>query len=157
MEVSASHQLNLTYESKCKHIHGHNWHITVFCRSEKLNINGMVEDFGAIKEKIHGFLDHGMLNELVDFNPTAENIAHWITEQIPTCYKAEVQETEGNIASYERPFTLAETSENQHKSSSLTEELVSYTQWLNKRVSYQEKIDEQQLISTYIKEKNEKI
>ncbi|MDY0154712.1 MAG: 6-carboxytetrahydropterin synthase QueD, partial [Prevotella sp.] len=32
---------------------------------------------------------------------TAENIARWVTEQIPTCYKASVQESDGNIAIYE--------------------------------------------------------
>ena len=62
----------------------------------------MVCDFAKIKEQIHGKLDHQNLNEIFDFNPTAENIARWICEQIPTCYKVSVQESEGNIAIYER-------------------------------------------------------
>jgi 6-pyruvoyltetrahydropterin/6-carboxytetrahydropterin synthase len=61
----------------------------------------MVVDFTEIKQKIHGKLDHHHLNDVLDFNPTAENIARWITEQIPTCYKADVQESEGNTATYE--------------------------------------------------------
>lgn len=101
LEVSACHKLNLSYESKCANLHGHNWHITVYCKANKLNEDGMVVDFKHIKQKIHGRLDHGNLNELLSFNPTAENIAHWIVEQIPECYKAEVQESDGNIAIYE--------------------------------------------------------
>lgn len=100
MEVAACHRLQLSYESKCQNLHGHNWHITVFCKSAKLNADGMVCDFKHIKQKIHGYLDHGNLNKLLPFNPTAENIAKWITEQITECYKAQVQESDGNIAVY---------------------------------------------------------
>lgn len=98
MEIAACHHLSLSYESKCENLHGHNWIVTVFCASKELNEDGMVCDFKHIKNKIHGYLDHGNLNELLPFNPTAENIAKWITQQIPECYKAMVQESEGNIA-----------------------------------------------------------
>lgn len=101
MEIAGAHNLKLNYESKCSNIHGHNWIITVYCKGETLNENGMLEDFTIIKKMIHDKLDHKYLNEIVDFNPTAENIAKWITTQIPSCYKASVQESEGNIAIYE--------------------------------------------------------
>lgn len=102
LEISASHKLALSYESKCSNLHGHNWIITVYCKSMTLNEDGMVVDFTIIKKKIQDVLDHANLNEVLPFNPTAENIARWITEQIPYCYKAMVQESEGNVAIYER-------------------------------------------------------
>lgn len=100
MEIAVSHKLTLSYESKCANIHGHNLIITVYCKAKEPNKDGMVMDFKHIKQKIHGYLDHGNLNELLPFNPTAENIAKWIVAQFPECYKAQVQESEGNIAVY---------------------------------------------------------
>ena len=102
IEISAAHRLNLSYRSKCEHLHGHNWVITVYCRSKELNAEGMVVDFSHIKQAIKAKLDHQVLNEVLPFNPTAENIARWACEQIPCCFKVEVQESEGNIAIYEK-------------------------------------------------------
>ena len=101
LEISAAHSLMLTYESKCEEMHGHNWIVKIYCRAEQLNADGMVTDFTLIKREIEGALDHRNLNEVLPFNPTAENIARWCTEQIPQCYKCTVQESEGNIACYE--------------------------------------------------------
>jgi 6-pyruvoyltetrahydropterin/6-carboxytetrahydropterin synthase len=100
LEISSSHYLVLDYKSKCQNIHGHNWIIEVFCKSENLDRNGMVTDFTDIKKTIHTKLDHKNLNEIFDFNPTAENIAKWIVETVSNCYKAVVQESEGNVAWY---------------------------------------------------------
>ena len=100
MEIAGCHRLELSYESKCSRMHGHNWIVTVHCRAKELNSDGMVVDFSHIKERITGYLDHGNFNELLPFNPTAENIARWICEQIPHCYRVDVQESEGNTASY---------------------------------------------------------
>lgn len=127
LEVAGSHKLNLDYESKCQNIHGHNWIITVYCKSGSLNKNGMIIDFTDIK-KIVMELDHSNLNDLFKINPTAENIARYIYEKLnekiqkdnvekftydisnefatrtinpPCCYKVKVQESEGNIVTYE--------------------------------------------------------
>lgn len=101
LEISAAHRLNLSYESKCTTLHGHNWIITIECRSRELNADGMVADFTHIKQKIMGMLDHQVINDVLPMNPTAENIAKWIVDQIPTCFRCEVQESEGNTAAYE--------------------------------------------------------
>lgn len=102
MEVSASHRLNLSYRSKCENLHGHNWIITVYCRSKELNADGMVVDFSHIKEVVMGQLDHRNLNDVLSCNPTAENIARWICDRIPHCFKVEVQESAGNTVVYEK-------------------------------------------------------
>ena len=101
LEISAAHRLCLDYESKCTTLHGHNWILTVECRARELDANGMVTDFTHVKEKINALLDHAVLNDVLPFNPTAENIARWVTEQVPNCFRCEVQESEGNTAIYE--------------------------------------------------------
>lgn len=103
LEVSASHSLKLSYPSKCENLHGHNWIIDVYCKAERLNANGMVVDFTHIKKMVQEKLDHKNLNEVFPtMNTTAENLSKWICEQVPQCYKVEVQESENNIATYEK-------------------------------------------------------
>ena len=102
MEIAGAHRLNLNYESKCASLHGHNWIVIVWCKSKTLDDNGMVMDFTHIKREVQDKLDHKFLNDVVPFNPTAENIAKWVCEQIPNCYRVSVQESEGNVATYER-------------------------------------------------------
>lgn len=102
MEVSAAHNLFLDYESKCKNLHGHNYIITVYCKSNRLNSAGMVIDFSHIKEVVNEF-DHKYINDMEPFdriNPTAENMAKYICDSILYCYRVDVEETEGNIATY---------------------------------------------------------
>ncbi len=101
LEISAAHKLKLDYVSKCSNLHGHNWIIDVYLRSETLDNNGMVMDFTEIKEKITKKFDHQIINEIVDFNPTAENLAKYICDLLaPKCYRVDVQESENNVASY---------------------------------------------------------
>ena len=102
LEISAAHNLKLDYESKCENLHGHNWIVVIYCRSEELDKNGMVLDFTVIKKKIKEKMDHKYLNEIFDFNPTAENLAKWICDELsPCCYRVEVTESEDNTAIYE--------------------------------------------------------
>jgi len=115
-EISASHRLNLPYDSPCQRWHGHNYLVTICCRGER-DVNGMVVDFAEVKKKIKDALDHRCLNDVeglgfdlvvdkngkgwsITRNPTAENIAYWICMQIKKCYRVDVQESEGNVATY---------------------------------------------------------
>lgn len=112
MEISAMHHLKLDYESPCTNNHGHNWIITVEVAGEDLNADGMLIDFKHIKGLIHNSLDHKDLNQIFDFNPTAENIAGWVKDEVNAfldrnafgrsaeCVKVIVQESEGNIAEW---------------------------------------------------------
>ena len=102
MEISAAHRLQLSYPSKCQQLHGHNWIITVYCRARDLNQDGMVTDFTHIKQLVQDTLDHRNLNDILSFNPTAENIARWLCDRIEHCYRVDVQESEGNTAIYEK-------------------------------------------------------
>jgi len=109
MEIAGAHQLKLPYESACQRVHGHNWIVTVYCEADQLTEYGMIIDFKKMKNVVHGVLDHQYINDVVaPLNPTAENMAKWICDEVDKvcevgrCYKVEVQESEGNIAVYER-------------------------------------------------------
>ena len=102
LEISSAHSLTLSYQSKCEALHGHNWIVIVHCKSRTLSPDGMVTDFTQIQKKISGTLDHRNLNEVLPFNPTAENIARWVCDNVENCYKVEVWESENNKAIYER-------------------------------------------------------
>jgi len=85
----SAHQLR-DYVGKCARIHGHTWQVEVEVTGRELDDNGMLIDFGVLKRHVNdiiGALDHRYLNELAAFkegglNPTAENIARYIYEQV---------------------------------------------------------------------------
>ena len=106
LSFAAAHKLNLPYESKCTNLHGHEWQAEVYLRSSELDENGMVMDFSHIKKKVTGYLDHKYLNDLFDFNPTAENLARWISDQLTDerveCYRVDLRESANNTVIYTR-------------------------------------------------------
>lgn len=75
----SSHQLH-GHDGPCGRQHGHRWEIEVRIETNRLQ-NDMVADFDSIKQMIDQF-DHVNLNEVVDFNPTAENLARHLKETI---------------------------------------------------------------------------
>jgi len=116
MEVSAAHNLSLPYDSPCNGLHGHNWIIEVELSSPMLSKLGMIIDFSHIKEAVHGKIDHKCLNDILDFNTTAENMTDWVRDQCDKaigihagelrkfafCSRVEIWETEGNSAVWEK-------------------------------------------------------
>jgi 6-pyruvoyltetrahydropterin/6-carboxytetrahydropterin synthase len=72
------------YKGKCEELHGHTYTLDIVVEGEK-NEEGMVLDFNKleeiVKENVLEKLDHKNLNDLFE-NPTAENIASWIFEQL---------------------------------------------------------------------------
>jgi len=64
------------YQGKCEKIHGHTFQVEVKVKVTKLDKTGIGIDFVEIKEKLSEILpDHTLLNEVYDFNPSAENLA----------------------------------------------------------------------------------
>ena len=87
VNFEAAHYIN-NYPGKCSRLHGHNWKVEVNIYGNKLDELGMLIDFHDLKaavNKIMLTLDHYCLNEIEPFcriNPTAENIAKYIYEQL---------------------------------------------------------------------------
>ena len=69
------------HEGKCKNLHGHSYRLEVSVIGPR-DPQGMVIDFGnlkkAVKEAVIDKLDHSYLNDVLAFNPTAENMAEYI-------------------------------------------------------------------------------
>lgn len=76
---SASHILEgLPDDHPCGRLHGHNYKVTLFLASTSLDDKGFVVDYGDLatfKQYIDAKLDHRHLNDVMDCNPTAENLA----------------------------------------------------------------------------------
>jgi 6-pyruvoyltetrahydropterin/6-carboxytetrahydropterin synthase len=101
-DISCGHRV-YGHESKCAHLHGHNYRIHFHCQAFGLDEVGRVVDFGVIKSRLCMWLednwDHHMLiweeDPMLDalrsldptvvsvpFNPTAENMAQYLVEVV---------------------------------------------------------------------------
>ena len=68
------------YSGPCASMHGHTYKgsVTISTTNGRLKAD-MIMDFKDLKELIHGLItdrfDHKVINDVVDYNPTAENMA----------------------------------------------------------------------------------
>lgn len=76
--IDSAHEL-VGYKGKCSSRHGHSWKLELDFRGDSRNLDsvGILVDFGIVKE-LKEILDHKVLNDVVDVNPTAENLCMWI-------------------------------------------------------------------------------
>lgn len=103
-EIEMAHKLVSAYSEKCTNIHGHSYKIEVVLSGEGLNSDGMLVDFGEIKDEIgplFQLLDHSMMVSAEEvklcgflersytgkwfrssFNPTSENLGFWLFKLI---------------------------------------------------------------------------
>lgn len=81
---AASHFLTgLPEGHKCSRLHGHTYSVTVVVGSDELDGPGFVTDFADLapfRDYINTLADHQHLNDVLDFNPTAENIARHLAD-----------------------------------------------------------------------------
>jgi|UniRef100_A0A7V3PTZ3 6-pyruvoyltetrahydropterin/6-carboxytetrahydropterin synthase len=83
---SAAHRI-LGQGGRCEELHGHNYRVEVIVGKKNLNSPGIVVDFNELRSRLEQILpDHRLLNEVYDFNPTAENLARHFFEQLAEFY-----------------------------------------------------------------------
>jgi 6-pyruvoyltetrahydropterin/6-carboxytetrahydropterin synthase len=118
----------LHYDGKCRHLHGHNGRAAITLAAPALDQLGMVMDFTRLKRVVGGWidetLDHKMLLHrddpvlpllhqqgepvvVLDVNPTAENIARLIFDQVAAAgfpvTEVRLWETDTCFATYAGP------------------------------------------------------
>jgi len=78
----AAHYLN-EYKGKCEKMHGHTFQVEVEVEVDTLDKSGIGIDFNVIKTKLNAVLpDHTLLNEVFDFNPSAENLSRHFFQEL---------------------------------------------------------------------------
>ena len=108
----AAHRLPMVPpEHKCARLHGHSFQVTLHVRGEVDEQLGWFMDFADVATAFapaYELLDHHYLNEIAGLeNPTSENLARWIWEQVapalPGLSRIVVRETCTSGCSYEGP------------------------------------------------------
>lgn len=102
-KFQAAHFLK-EYQGKCEKIHGHTFQVEVHIEVTELDKAGIGIDFTEIKQKLADILpDHTLLNEVYDFNPSAENLARHFFFEMKKYFpvnKVTVWESEDASATY---------------------------------------------------------
>jgi len=124
IHFSAGHRV-FKHEGKCANPHGHNYCAHITAEADQLDQVGRVIDFAVLKEKIGGWIeeyfDHTFLVfkddfEMIEalkmikspkkpficpFNPTAENIAHYLLHVVCPQQLKETRVTVTELKLYE--------------------------------------------------------
>jgi len=109
---AAGHALR-NYRGKCENVHGHNYRCQVTVEGAELDSVGLLVDFVELKRVVHGVLDrldHTWLNDFPPFdvlNPSAENIAKYIYDEVFEGLKAKAGIRVGSIRLWETDTSLA--------------------------------------------------
>lgn len=112
-EFDAAHKL-VGYVGPCSRIHGHSWTVKVYVKGDKLNNIGMLIDFKILKKKLKLMLekfDHYCLNDIVDFNPTAENLARYCYYYMCKAFKETKEIEVDKVRVYESKTAYCEFSD----------------------------------------------
>ena len=96
---------------KCRQLHGHTYHLTIFVEGEVLEDKGWVLDFNDLKKAVKpviDLVDHSYLNDIAGLeNPTSEVFATWLWKKIkpllPELKRIELKETPTSGVIYEGP------------------------------------------------------
>ncbi len=125
LEFDAAHRV-MEHESKCKFLHGHRYVIEASFAAKELDSIGRVVDFGVIKEKLGAWIDNNWDHNTILFdkdkelgkainsvtgqsvfylpaNPTAENMAAYLLENICPNLFADYELKCVSIRLYETP------------------------------------------------------
>lgn len=78
------------YPGICANMHGHTYKLDVEAKGF-VDDNGFVIDFlvldKIVRENVIAPLDHKIINDVLDFNPTAENMVLWMFSKLNTPLK----------------------------------------------------------------------
>lgn len=140
VHFSAGHRV-MNHESKCATVHGHNYYVSIRAEASALDDVGRVVDFSVLKERVGGWIDeHWDHNFLVwerdtavvaalqslprkkdpfvcPFNPTAEEMARYLLEDVCTDVLSGTQVRIQSITVFETEncsATVRRTEEGEH-------------------------------------------
>jgi 6-pyruvoyltetrahydropterin/6-carboxytetrahydropterin synthase len=98
----------IDYDGKCANLHGHTYHLQISLKRRIDSETGMVIDFGDLNKIVSKLvlekIDHVYLNDVMDINPTAENMICWIWKQLE---KEPIGELLSKIKLWETPNSFA--------------------------------------------------
>jgi 6-pyruvoyltetrahydropterin/6-carboxytetrahydropterin synthase len=81
----AAHHL-LNYSGACENNHGHSYWMEVRLKGQINRDTGMVVDYKELKSTVQKYIidvfDHSTINDVMDCNPTAENMLYFIWETL---------------------------------------------------------------------------